>query len=64
MLVPRPPLRSTNPSENWNVASGVIRQIALNLLHGAVEVESQIFFYEVNERSDFLWFERLRVNAP
>ena len=35
----------------------VVRQIAFNLLHGAVELESEIFFYEVNERPDFLWFK-------
>ena len=35
----------------------VIRQIALDLLHGAVEVKSQIFFDEVNERRDFVGFK-------
>ena len=28
-----------------------------------MQVESQVFFYEVNERPDFFWFKRLRVNT-
>ena len=35
----------------------VFGQIALKFLYGTVELKSQIFFYEVKERPDFLWFK-------
>src|ERR1035441_7246116 len=57
-------LQIYNAVRKSECSHGRIRQVSLHLLHGAVKVESQILFYEVNERPDFLWLKRLRVNAP